>query len=288
MPIDRVGVWGPGTWLQPDRRDELVAFAREVEALGYASLWMSTGFDDGVPEGFAAALEATSTLRVVPGILSIWHSTAEQTARAYHDLESRYPGRFLAGIGASHAPFAQARGASYAQPYSAMVAYLDELDALGVPPQGRVLAALGPKMLTLAAQRSVGAHPYLIPVAATAHAREVMGEQGLLLPEVTVALEPDPARARALAREFMSMYLTLPNYINNLERYGFTVDDVADGGSDRLIDALVGWGDATAVVTRINEHLSAGADEVLIQVLHSGAPAMPTEQVATIARELAG
>ena len=176
------------------------------------------------------------------GIVSIWTGEPGDVGPAVAALEDRFPGRFLLGIGTSHGPIV----ADYSRPYSKMVDYLNALDALATPvsPERRVLAALGPRMLELAAARSVGAHPYFVPVEHTARAREIMGPGPLLAPEVAVVLETDPARARELARGYAATYLQLPNYTENLRSFGFGDDDIGGGGSDRLIDAVIPWGDA--------------------------------------------
>ena len=183
----------------------------------------------------------------------------------FRSLDAQYPGRFVLGLGASHAPLVE----NYTRPYSRMVAYLDTLDVAGpeVGKDRRMLAALGPRMLELARDRAAGAHPYFVPVEHTAHARTILGKGPLLAPEVTVVLESDPTTARNLARTFTAGYLTLPNYANNLRRLGFGDEDLAGGGSDRLVDAVVAWGDVDAVASRVQEHRAAGADHVCIQVL---------------------
>ena len=171
------------------------------------------------------------------------------------------------------------RGHDYSRPYSKMVEYLDAMDAgfftasPPTTPTHRALAALGPKMLKLAAERTDGAHPYFIPVEHTAFAREQMGPDAKLYPEQAVVLETDAAKAREIARGHMAMYLTLPNYTNNLKRFGWTDADMADGGTDALVDAIVAWGDEAAIAERVAAHHAAGADHVCIQVL----PAEPTK-----------
>ena len=181
---------------------------------------------------------------------------------------------------------------NYARPYSHMVRYLDDLDALGagasaVAKDRRVLAALGPRMLELAAQRAAGAHPYFVPVEHTARARQVLGKGPILAPEVTVVLERDPATARSLARAFTEGYLTLPNYTNNLRTLGFDEDDLTGGGSDRLVDAVVYWGDTATIAARVAEHFAAGADHVCVQVL-SSRPSFPLTEYRELAPALLG
>jgi probable F420-dependent oxidoreductase len=197
--------------------------------------------------------------------VSIWISSPSEIAGAVADLERQHPGRFLLGLGASHAVAVE----NYARPRHRMVEYLDLLDASApsVRADRRVLAALGPRMLALAAARASGAHPYFVPVEHTVRARQVLGPEAFLAPELTVVLERDPATARSMARRFATGYLTLPNYVQNLRALGFDEDDVSGGGSDRLIDALIAWGDVDAVVARVKEHHDAGADHVCIQVI---------------------
>lgn len=282
----RVSVWGGGFWLSRKVRDAALDAARELEELGYSRLWTSGGFREGFPEVYGELLDATKQLEVASGIVSIWHAEAGAAARDVAELEKAHPGRFLYGIGTSHAPVVDAReDVRYVKPYSRMVEYLDALDAaeMPVPAERRVLAALGPRMLKLSAERSAGAHPYFVTAEHTARAREILGTGPLLAPEVAVVLETDETTARGIAREYMRGYLALPNYSNNLRRFGYTDDDLADGGSDRLMDVLVPWGDLDTVVAGIERHFDAGADEVAVQVLTTD----PFEFPAAAYRELA-
>ncbi len=239
--------------------------APELESLGYGTLWSSGGFDPGLSPHFEKLLAATDRVPVASGIVSIWAGAPEDVGPAVAALEDRFRGRFLLGIGTSHGPVV----ADYTRPYSKMVAYLDALDALEtpVPPERRVLAALGPRMLELAAARAAGAHPYFVPVEHTALARGILGADSLLATEVAVVLETDPTKARELARAYASIYLGLPNYTSNLRRFGFGDDDIDHGGSDRLIDAVIPWGDAETVAAAVRAHHDAGADHVCIQVV---------------------
>jgi probable F420-dependent oxidoreductase len=191
--------------------------------------------------------------------------------------------RFLLGIGISHAPLI---GEDYRSPVAVLTKYLDDLDAAGHPADRRIVAALGPKMLKLARDRSAGTHPYWVPVEHTPVARAAMGPGKLVAPEVTVVLESDPVAARALARQFMAIYLGLPNYTNNVLRFGFTTDDLANGGSDRLVDAIVAWGDEAAIADRIRQHHAAGADHVCIQVLGSAQDRLPMDALRRLAPAL--
>ncbi|WP_431954191.1 LLM class F420-dependent oxidoreductase [Actinacidiphila sp. bgisy167] len=262
--IGRYGLWNAG--LQdpdPAHAAELAETAAELEELGYGALWI--GGSSGV-EHAAPLIAATSSISVATGILNIWQYGPEDTAARQAALEAAHPGRFLLGLGVSHARFIE----QYQRPYTAMTHYLDALDAAGSPAGNRVLAALGPKMLELSRDRSAGAHPYLVTVEHTAQARATLGEGPLLAPEFTVVLERDPDRARETAREMLSFYLQLSNYTDNWLRLGFGEDDLAGGGSDRLVDALFGWGDEERVRQRIDAYLDAGADHVAVQVLPSG------------------
>ncbi|PQM46577.1 hypothetical protein C1Y40_03258 [Mycobacterium talmoniae] len=237
------GVWTMG----PIRPEQAV----EIERLGYGTVWVG-----GSPAADLAfvepILEATSTLQVATGIVNIWSAQAQPVAESYHRIEEAHPGRFLLGVGAGHPEHTQ----QYRTPYQALVDYLDALDAAGVPTSRRVLAALGPKVLQLSAQRSAGAHPYLTTPEHTAHARELVGNTVLLAPEHKVVLTTDAAEARAVGRKAVGFYLGLSNYVNNWKRLGFTDADVREPGSDRLIDGVVAHGTADAVAAGLGEHLA--------------------------------
>ncbi len=284
-----VGVWWSGSWKAESEPG--LDVAAELERLGFGAIWSSGGFDPGLSSRFGRLLASTSSIVVASGIVNIWKSSPGQLVPSAVDLEARFPGRFLLGLGASHAPIVE----NYARPYGHMVEYLDTLDAGGagdpsVSKERRVLAALGPRMLELAAVRARGAHPYFVPVEHSARARKVMGPGPLLAPEVAVVLEGDPAKARAVARGYMNLYLTLPNYTNNLRNFGFDDDDFAHGGSDRLVDAIVAWGDARTVATRVVEHHQAGADHVCVQVVghHNGFPIQDYRSLAEALAENLG
>ncbi|MEV7321898.1 LLM class F420-dependent oxidoreductase [Streptomyces sp. NPDC093970] len=246
----------------PSRQEELPAAAAELEELGFGAIWL--GGNSSVRH---AARLAGATERVVlaTGILNIWYEAAAAVAGQWSELDRAHPGRFLLGLGASHAQLAQ----NYRRPYSTMVEYLDALDAAGtpVPVERRVLAALGPRMLRLARDRAAGAHPYLVTPEYVEQARAVLGEGPLLAPEVTVVLESRPDRAREVARGFLDYYLKLPNYAANLERLGFTGEDLTGGGSDRLVDALTVWGTDEAIRARLDAYHAAGADHLALQVI---------------------
>ncbi|MFD5741713.1 LLM class F420-dependent oxidoreductase [Streptomyces massasporeus] len=259
--VGRYGIWSVGLRSEdPDRRAELAEAAAELEELGYGAVWLG---GNSSAANAAPLIEATSNLTVGTSIQSIWQHEPDAAATAFADLESAHPGRFLLGLGVSHAK----RVEQYARPYSALVEHLDGLDAAGVPAERRLLAALGPKSLRLARDRAAGSIPYLVTPEHTAHAREILGEAPLLAPELGVVPETDPDRARALAREFLELYLPLPNYTSNFLRHGFTEDDLTDGGSDRLVDALFAWGDDAAIRTKIDAFFEAGADHVALQVV---------------------
>ncbi|MFC5005094.1 TIGR03620 family F420-dependent LLM class oxidoreductase [Dactylosporangium cerinum] len=269
MAARLVSVWQPFFLRSEDLTAALDA-ATELEGLGYSRIWFSAGFGAGVPPRFRDILDGTKRIGVAPGILSIWHAPPAEVAAFTSDAERTHPGRFLAGLGASHASMVEAKGDAYRKPYSKMVEYLDALDAAGVAADRRVLAALGPRMLELARDRSAGAHPYFVTAEHTAEARAVLGPDRLLAPEVAVVVDPDAATARATARQYMAGYLELPNYTRNLRRLGWTEDDLTGGGSDRLVDAVIPWGTVEQVAAGIEQHYQAGADEVAIQVLNGG------------------
>ena len=268
--LGRVGVWS--SLLSRSPSSVALPAARRIEELGYTTLWLNEGPSLKDPLTAAALLlDATDRLVLATGIANIWARDGAAARNAAYTLAEAHPGRFALGLGVSHQPIVDVRGHTYAKPLTAMRAYLDALDALdwaGPPPAEPVplvLAALRPRMLELARDRTSGAIPYFTPVEHTARARELLGPGPLLAPEVSVAVEPDPARARARASEFAAGYLRLPNYSNNLRDLGFGDQDIADGGSERLLDAIVGWGEAGAVAERVRAHLDAGADHVCVQ-----------------------
>ena len=267
----------PGGWRTTRTRNA----AQELESLGYGALWSSGRFDPGLSPHFARLLGSTTTVTVASGIVSVWAGAPEDVGPAVAALEERFPGRFLLGIGASHAPAV----ADYTRPYSHVVAYLDALDALDVPvpPERRVLAALGPRMLELAAARAAGAHPYFVPVEHTARARGILGPGPLLAPEVAVVLETDATRARELARG-LCRHLPAPAELHatTCARFGFGDDDIDGGGSDRLIDAVIPWGDAATIAAACREHHDAGADHVCVQVV-AGREAFPLDRYRELA-----
>jgi len=242
--------------------------ARSVEGLGFGALWLggSPGGDLAVVDEF---LGATTSLIVATGIVNVWQSDPHEVATSFARIEAAYPGRFLLGVGAGHREATQ----QYAKPYERLARYVDVLIADGVPGRSMVLAALGPRMLRLAAERTAGAHPYLVPTSYTGQARQILGPEPLLAVEHKAVTETDPAAAREIGRARVRRpYLGLVNYTSNLRRLGWTDADLADPGSDALIDALVAHGDPVRVAAQLTEHLTAGADHVCVQLLtESGA-----------------
>jgi probable F420-dependent oxidoreductase len=253
--------------------------AAQIESLGYGAAWIG-GSPDAELDWVDPALAQTNSLQLATGIVNIWSAPAQLVAESYQRIESAYPGRFLLGIGVGHREHTE----EYVKPYDALVGYLDELDSDMVPTSRRVLAALGPKVLKLAAERSAGAHPYLTTPQHTAKARERIGPSVFLAPEHKVVLTTDADEARRIGRETVEHYLGLSNYVNNWLRLGFSEDDVRKPGSDRLIDAVVAYGTPEAIVQRLNEHLEAGADHVAIQVLGG----WTDETLLPVLSELAG
>ena len=253
--LGRYGVWLGTRSLAP-------GLAAQIESLGYGAAWVG-GSPDAELAWVEPALTQTTSLQLATGIVNIWTAPAETVANSFHRIESAQPGRFLLGVGVGHPEHTQ----EYQKPYDALVRYLDQLDDANVPTSRRVLAALGPRVLALAASRSAGAHPYLTTPEHTAKAREQLGNTVFLAPEHKVVLTTDAAEARRIGREAVGFYLNLSNYVNNWLRLGFTEHDVRKPGSDKLIDAVVAYGTPDAIAARLNEHLKAGADHVAIQVL---------------------
>ena len=251
--------------------------AQEIERLGYGTVWIA-GSPPAELSFVEPLLEATTTLKVATGIVNIWTAAAKPVAESFHRINTAYPGRFLLGIGAGH-PEAQAQ---YRKPYEALVSYLDELDEYGVPANQRVLAALGPRVLKLSAERSAGAHPANATPEHAAQARAIIGPNALLAPVHNVVLTADAEEARAISRAALDFYFNLTNYVSNWKRLGFTDADVTRPGSDEFIDAVIAHGTPEDVAKRLGEYLSAGANHVAILVL--GAP----DKVLPTLSELAG
>ncbi|WP_037906668.1 LLM class F420-dependent oxidoreductase [Actinacidiphila yeochonensis] len=279
--IGRVGVW---TQLlsraEPQFQEENAEAAAELDELGFGTLWLG-----GSPavERAAPLLAATRRITVATGILSVWSKDAASVAQDVAALGSSGAERFLLGLGVSHGPMTP----GYGRPMEKMAEFLDGLDGAGqpVPSEQRVLAALGPKMLELSARRSAGAHPYLVTVEHVARSREVLGKGKVLAPELGVVLDADRARARETARGALSPYLGLPNYTRNWLRLGFTEEDLANGGSDTLLDALFVLGDTADVRTRVAAFHEAGADHVALQVIRRDGT-LPREEWRQLAQAL--
>ena len=277
MDLGRIGIWsGQLRRADPSAISEAAA---GLDALGFGAIWIPGGFGGDVFGDAARLLEATTRATVATGILNVWMHTPEEAAAGHAALTGDHPGRFLLGLGVSHEPAVTNSGQVYARPLAKMREYLDALDVAGppVPAAERMLAALGPRMLELARDRSAGAHPYLVTSDHTAAARAVLGDGPRLATEVMVVLDDDAQRARAVARQHLSRYMVLPNYTNNFLRYGFDDNDLLDGGSDRLVDGLIAWGDLDAIAARVGEHHDAGADHVCIQVLQADPAALPMD-----------
>ena len=248
--------------------------AQEIERLGYGTLWVS-GSPPAELSFAEPLLESTTALKVASGIVNIWSAPAKTVAESFHRINTAHPGRFLLGIGAGHPEHTQ----EYRKPYDALVDYLDELDEYGVPGDRRVIAALGPRVLRLSAERAAGAHPYNTTPEHTAQAREIIGPNALLLPEHKVVLTTDTGEARGIARKVMAdtyNYFALANYVSNWKRLGFTDADLARPGSDKFIDALVAYGTPDNIAKGLDEHLRAGANHVVIQVLGAPDKLLPT------------
>jgi probable F420-dependent oxidoreductase len=273
--LGRFGVWRRESQLSPE-------LAVTLERLGYGAVWIG-GSPASELRQVEELLDATTTLIVATGIVNLWKDDAAPVAASYHRIEARHPGRFLLGVGVGHP---EATGERYSRPYAALVQYLDDLDAAEVPVDRRVLAALGPKVLRLSADRSRGAHPYLVTPEHTRRARGILGPGELLAPEQKVVLDADPVRARLVARPAVEKpYLGLVNYTNNLRSLGFDDNDLAGSGSDRLVDALVVHGSIEAVAAGLTRHLDEGADHVAVNLV-TAAGADPVPGFTALAAEL--
>jgi probable F420-dependent oxidoreductase len=292
MDIGRIGVWTSQFEYQP--WSAAAEAAAELDELGYGAVWFPESRGREVFAQAALVLGATKRIVVAPGIANLYARDAVAMAGGQRTLCEAFPDRFLLGIGVSHRPSVEGiRGHTYGPPIATMRTYLDAMDAAPYAPprrepEPRVLAALGPRMLELAASRATGAHPYFVPVEHTEVARRVLGIGPLLAPEQAVVLERDPAKARAIARHHMTNYLRLDNYVNNLRRLGYGDDDLANGGSDRLVDAIVAWGSIEDVGGRVRAHLDAGADHVCLQVLPADPRSLPRREWREIAAALLG
>lgn len=286
MQLGKLGVWAAMDGLTAA---EGAAFARQVEAWGYAALWLPESRGRNVLAYSAWLLANTEKLIVAPGIANIYARDAMAMANGQRGLAEQSGGRFLLGIGVSHAPAVTGlRGHAYGRPVATMRDYLSEMKlapyAAPDPPEPplTILAALGPRMLALSAERADGAHPYNVPPEHTAEARRILGGAKLLCPEVWVLLETDAGAARSAARQALAPYLRLDNYVNNWRRLGFSDDDLNGGGSDRFIDANVAWGREEAIRKRIQEHWDAGADHVCVQTINPDGSRRPDEKLLAL------
>jgi len=293
LQLGSTGIWTNQLDALPATRAQEIA--GELEALGFGALWFGEAFGREALTHAALLLAGTRRIVIATGIANIYGRDPLTMAAGQKALAEAYPNRFLLGLGVSHVPLVEElRGHRYDKPVSTMRSYLDAMDQApyrAAPPlvkPPRVLAALGPQMLRLASERSDGAHPYNTTPEHTALARKLLGAGPLLCPEQAVILETSATKARAIARTFLAVYLTLPNYTNNFLRLGFSENDFANGGSDRLIDALIAWGDMKIVLSRIKEHRSAGADHVCIQILTGDQQDFPLSESRTIAAALQG
>jgi probable F420-dependent oxidoreductase len=293
VDIGRVGIWygAIDALPTPDARRA----AQVVEELGFGALWVAEAVGRDPFVSSAVLLSATERLPLATGIANIYARDPMTMVAGQKTLAEAFPGRFLLGLGVSHGHLvAGVRKHDYSRPYSAMVDYLDRMDKalfMARGPEadpGRLLAALGPKMLELSATRANGSHPYFTSPDHTVLSRQVMGPDALLAPEQMVVLETDPIEARRIARKGMKIYLGLPNYYNNLARIGFDESDWSDGGSDRLVDAIVAWGTEEQIAARVGEHHAAGADHVCVQVLRDDPTTSPEQEWRRLAPALLG
>jgi probable F420-dependent oxidoreductase len=267
--------------------------AGELDQLGFEAIWFPESLGRESLTNAALLLSATSRIIVATGIANIYARDPVTTVAGQNTLAEAYPRRFLLGLGVSHVPLVeQLRGHTYGKPIPSMRAYLEGMDRApyrAAPPSikpVRVLAALGPQMLRLAAERADGAHSYFVPPEHTSRAREILGSDRLLAVEQAVVFETDASKAREIARAHTSRYLALPNYVNNMRRLGFGDSDLIKSGSDRLIDAIVAWGDLAAITDRIRAHQSAGASHVCVQVLPTDPQALPFREWRELASAL--
>lgn len=276
-----VNLSGVGIWSGALRFGDAGAIseaAGELEEMGYSALWIPGGIGGDIFDSSRRLLDATHNIAVATGILNLWMHTPAETAAGHAAITAAHPNRFLLGVGISHAPLVDAaEPGRYQKPIAKTIEFLDALDAQSpaVPRDELALAALGPRMLELARDRTRGAHPYLVTPDHTRFARQILGAGPLLAPEVAAVLDTDAARARATARQHFTTYLGLPNYVNNLRRVGFTDDDFANGGSDRLIDGVIVHGNAERIADRVREHQAAGADHVCVQIISGDFTRLP-------------
>lgn len=264
IDLGRIGLWSTSVRFAPDGAG--IEAAQELEALGLKTVWVPGGVDDGVLASLDQLLDGTRTLQFATGIINIWKHEPADVAAWFNGQSPERQARLMLGLGVSHGPLI---GEAWAKPLAKMRSFLDGLDAAGMPRDHMCLAALGPKMLELSAARTAGAHPYMVTASHTRFARETLGPDALLAPELGVVLETDAAKARAIARSMVEHYARLPNYANNWRRDGFS-DAEIEGMDDRLIDAVIAWGDLAAIKARVDEYHAAGADHVCIQAIGAG------------------
>jgi probable F420-dependent oxidoreductase len=279
LDLGRIGIWSTSVRFAPEGRDA----AAELEQLGFGTVWIPGGVDDGVLASLDTLLEATTTLKLATGIINIWKHEPADLAAWWAGQSPERQQRLLLGLGVSHGPLI---GDAWAKPLAKMNSFLDGLEAAGMTGERLCLAALGPKMLELSARRTAGAHPYMVTPAHTAQARRALGAEALLAPEQGVVLESDPAKAREIARGFVQHYARLPNYSNSWKREGFSEDEIA-ALDDRLIDALIAWGDLGSISARLEQHFAAGADHVCVQVIGPGGMRPDVTHDRAVWRELA-
>ncbi len=291
MDIGTIGIWTNKLDTLPAAQAQEVAC--ELEALGYGALWFPESLGREALSQAGLLLAATRRITIATGIANIYARDAITMANGQKTLTEAYPDRFLLGLGVSHARSVEdVRGHRYQQPVAHMRAYLDAMDRApftAISPRTdlrRVLAALGPRMLALAAERSWGAHPYFVPLTHTVQARQLLGPGPLLAPEQAIVLETEPSQARHVARQHTARYLRLPNYANSVRRLGFAEQDLANGGSDQLVDAIVAWGDLDAVTRRVKEHLDAGANHVSVHLITPEPSTIPLAQWRELASAL--
>jgi probable F420-dependent oxidoreductase len=291
LPIGPIGIWTFDLESQPSAKaKEAVA---ELEGLGYGAVWFGEAVGREALTNAGVLLAGSKRIVVATGIANIYARDPLAMSAGQKTLAEAYPHRFLLGLGVSHVPLVEKlRGHVYEKPVATMRAYLDAMDRAmfqAVPPSSRplrVLAALGPKMLELAAERTDGAHPYNVTPEHTAQARKILGPNPMLCPEQAVILETDASKARQIGRKFLEVYLKLPNYRNNWIRLGYSEEDCNNGGSDRLVDGLIAWGDVGAIRDRVRAHHAAGADHVCIQVLSDVPKSLPMTQWRELASAL--
>ena len=293
VQVGPIGIWTAQLDYQPAAKAR--ESAAELEQLGFGAIWFPESTGREALTNASLLLHATNRAIIATGIANIYARDPVTMAAAQNTLAEAFPGRFLLGLGVSHIPLVETlRGHTYGKPVPSMRTYLDGMDrapyrAVAPPTKpARILAALGPQMLKLAAERADGAHSYFVPPEHTKRAREILGSDKLLAVEQAVVLETDATRARQIARTHTSFYLKLPNYVNNLRRLGFEDEDFVESGSDKLVDAIVAWGEMDAIMDRVRAHKTAGADHVCIQVLTRDPQALPLTEWREIASALEG